>query len=261
MKTLEKNLRYLFVRKSSRREIKTKLLRLGIVKPSTAEYLIRDLLGDSSAAHDENQLNVLKRLELLNSVGEDIIVDLRSNNGAKPKYDDFWNVVAEYIDTKTAVDDRRHGGINAKGGVVVNMALAGSYADLYRQCVKIAHKSNINAIPTYAWFLLQFWPSSASASKLLHYTGRFKVKRMVQARILRKHNVDLHYNNAIFSFLKKRAKRYVESTTFVTADAKCKVSVGEPGFPIAAVARGKKVIVGENEVVAVGDHDLSRNYH
>ena len=40
---------------------------------------------------------------------------------------------------------------------------------------------------------------------------------------MRKHNVDLHYNNAIFSFLKKRAKQYAKSTTFVTADAKCKV--------------------------------------
>ena len=138
------------------------------------------------------------------------------------------------------------------------MALAGSYADLYCQCVKISQENNINAIPSYAWYLLQFWPSSATASKLLHYTGRFKVKRMVQARIMRKHNDDLHYNNAIFSFLKTRAKQYAKSTTFVTADAKCKVPVGEPGFPIAAVARGKKVIVGENEVVAVGDHDFSK---
>ena len=81
---------------------------------------------------------------------------------------------------------------------------------------------------------------------------------MVQARVLRKHNVDLHYNNALFSFMKKRAKKYVDSTTFVTADAKCKVSVGEPGFPIAAVARGKQVIVAENEVMAVGDHDFSK---
>ena len=44
----------------------------------------------------------------------------------------------------------------------------------------------------------------------------------------------------------------------ISADTKCKVSVGEPGFPIAAVSRGKAVIVGRNEVFKVGDHDFSK---
>ena len=99
-------------------------------------------------------------------------------------------------------------------------------------------------------------------NNLLEYSSAQQIytdiKRMVQTRIMRKHNVDLHYDNAIFSFLKKRAKKYAGSTTFVTADANCKVPVGEPGFPIVAVARGKKVIVGENEVITVGDHDFSK---
>ena len=163
---------------------------------------------------------------------------LRANNGSAPKFEAFWDVVAKDIETQTASDDRRHDGVTPDGIVVVNMALAASYADLYRKCVKIAQQNNINTVPKYAWFLLQFWPPSSSVSKLTHYTVCFKVKMMVQARILRKDDVDLHYNNAIFSFLKKRAKRYSLSTTFVTAVAKCKVSVGEPGCPIAAVARG-----------------------
>ena len=41
-------------------------------------------------------------------------------------------------------------------------------------------------------------------------------------------------------------------------DDKAKVPVGEPGFPLAAVTRGKKVVVGENQVFLVGDHDFSR---
>ena len=133
-------------------------------------------------------------------VGEDIVVDLRANNGAAPKFEAFWDVVAKHIVTQTASDDRRHDGVTPDGNVVVNMALAASSADLYRKCVNIAQQNNINTVPTYAWFLLQFWPPSSSVSKLMHYTGRFKVKRIVQARILRKHNVDLHYNNAIFPF-------------------------------------------------------------
>ena len=43
----------------------------------------------------------------------------------------------------------------------------------------------------------------------------------------------------------------------ISADAKCKVSVGEPDYPIAAVSRGKAVIVGKNETFKVGDHDYS----
>ena len=36
------------------------------------------------------------------------------------------------------------------------------------------------------------------------------------------------------------------------------VKVGEPGNPLAAVDRGKMVVVGLNESFQVGDHDFSR---
>ena len=65
---------------------------------------------------------------------------------------------------------------------------------------------------------------------------------MVQARILRKHNSDSHYANAIYSFLRKRASN----------------QVGEPDFPIASVMHGKAVIVGSNQTFKVGDHDFSK---
>ena len=49
-----------------------------------------------------------------------------------------------------------------------------------------------------------------------------------------------------------------ENVVIVSADAKCKVSIGEPGTPIAAVTRGKRVIVGINESFQVTDHDFSK---
>ena len=52
----------IFIRKSSRREIKNKLLCLGVSNPSAAEYLMREISGDSSAATNESQLSTLKRL-------------------------------------------------------------------------------------------------------------------------------------------------------------------------------------------------------
>ena len=32
----------------------------------------------------------------------------------------------------------------------------------------------------------------------------------------------------------------------------------EPGFPVAAAERGRQVIVSENEIIAVGDHDFTK---
>ena len=69
--------------------------------------MIRTLLGDASALHDLNQVSILQGFNDYVSFGEDIICDLRENNARKPKFDEFWNIVKEYIENKTAVNDRR----------------------------------------------------------------------------------------------------------------------------------------------------------
>ena len=141
---------------------------------------------------------------------------------------------------------------------MANMALALSYADLYRTCVDIASSKDSDIqIPTYQWFLLQFWSTSKSQSRILH-TGRLNVRRMVQSRVFRKDNPDMHYTNAIYSFLKERAQFNSCCCAMVGADAKCKVSLGEPGISTAAVSRGKKVLVGCRQSMQVLDHDFSK---
>ena len=171
------------------------------------------------------------------------------------------------INNKTAVDDRRHNNVDEERNLVVNMAMALSYRDLYRTCVtKAKNAGDADSpipIPTYTWFLLQFRPCPKTMSNMIRYTGRFKVKRMVQARILRKTNVDSHYTNALYSFLKERAETFKSHVAMISCDAKCKVSVGEPGTPIASVSRGKRgggggVIVGVNQTLQVSDHDYSK---
>ena len=62
----------------------------------------------------------------------------------------------------------------------------------------------------------------------------------------------------LYSFMKERALKYRDTTAMVSSDAKCKISVGEPGTPIAAVSRGKRVLVGLNETLQVTDHDYSK---
>ena len=46
--------------------------------------------------------------------------------------------------------------------------------------------------------------------------------------------------------------------TLVSADDKHKVKVGEPSYPLAAAEHGKQVILGPNQIMAVGDHDFSK---
>ena len=143
------------------------------------------------------------------------------------------------------MDDRRHAGVEGDT-VVLNMAIASSHASIYGECVEKAGQSGIE-VPSYTWFLLQFWPCSCTAANMLHYMGRFKVKRMNQARLFCKNNPDAHYCNAIYNFMKHRAIKHRSDSTFFSTDTKCKVSVGEPDFLSASVSRGKKVVVGVNE--------------
>ena len=44
----------------------------------------------------------------------------------------------------------------------------------------------------------------------------------------------------------------------MSADAKCKVPVGEPDFPIALVNHDKRVIIGNSKTFMVSDHDFTK---
>ena len=81
---------------------------------------------------------------------------------------------------------------------------------------------------------------------------------MVQAHLFRKSNLDAHHANSIYKFLKERAVKNRQNVAFFSADAKCKVPVGEPGCPTATVTRGKKVIVGNSEKFYVADHGFTK---
>ena len=109
---------------------------------------------------------------------EDVVCDLRINNVRPPKFEDFWSIVDDVIKEKTAVDRRHATPVNDGEDVLVNIAILNSYADLYRQCMRIAERKGVD-IPAEQWFLLQFWPCSRTTSKMVQYTGRFKVRRMV----------------------------------------------------------------------------------
>ena len=81
-----------FYSRAMLKEIQHKRKRLGLVKAHQAVFVIKDLLGDDSAKHSENHWAVLHGLDIDVPCGEDIIVDLRKNNGNKPNFEKFWEV-------------------------------------------------------------------------------------------------------------------------------------------------------------------------
>ncbi|CAG8442561.1 3552_t:CDS:1 [Scutellospora calospora] len=81
---------------------------------------------------------------------------------------------------------------------------------------------------------------------------------MVQTRQLRANHPNSHYASAIFQYEKEFAIKFRNITTLVFLDDKHRCKIGEPGHPIAAVERGKRVIVGKDTTFAVSDHDFAK---
>lgn len=91
-----------------------------------------------------------------------------------------------------------------------------------------------------------------------HYSGKLDIKFMVQSRQLRKSHEDAHYASAIFRYQREMAVKFRNHSVFICMDDKHRISIGEPSYPVAAVDRGKKVIVGRNQAFMVADHDFTR---
>ena len=160
----------------------------------------------------------------------DIVLDLRASNGRQDnRFDVFWNECQTFLneDLGTAVDDRRH-------DLITHLACAISIRDLVEQVKQRCPPHTL--IPSNEWVRLQFWPKTPTATKAVQHTGRFKLKFMVQQC----HHVDSHYASAS---LREYSITVCEYCAFVCLDDKHKIKVGEPGYPVAATERGRRVPV------------------
>ena len=223
------------------------------VKPMEARCIYKDLTGDLSAPETSEQRVIDEKVKTaLELQDPDIITDLREHNQGQPiKYSLFFDEAKKYIENvvETAVDDRRHTDIQ-------HLATAISVRDLLNQVKDKCPDGT--PIPSEQWLRLQFAPKNPSSKASLQYTGNLHVKYQVQSRQLRKSHIDLQYASAIFRYMKDFAVLFRDNTVFVCMDDKHHCKVGEPGHPVAAVDRGKRVIVGENSVFAVSDHDFTK---
>ena len=211
--------------------------------------------GDSSAASQLSEEDVDRRVRLFLELEDpDVIPDLRcaqSSHREKSKYDVFWAETEKYLqeDIGLAVDERRD-------SQVTHLVRVISVRDLLEQVA--ARCPPETPIPCRSWLSLQFWPKNNHAQTHLHYTGRFNVKYMVQARQFRKDHEDSHYAAAVFRYQRELAVMFREYSTFHCMDDKHHVKVGEPGYPVAAAERGRRVLVRRDKIFTVGDHDCTK---
>ena len=86
-------------------------------------------------------------------------------------------------------------------------------------------------------------PILAKRSCCVKLHGRMKVLYMIQQRLICKSPEDDHYCACIFKYAKEYAAKLRDIATFICTDDKHKISVGEPGYPLASVPRGTRVLV------------------
>ena len=154
---------------------------------------------------------------------------------------------------ETAVDDQRH-------GEHTHLAKAISVRDLLEQVTKQCPEGT--AVPSKQWLQLQFWPKNPTSKSVLQYAGKLNVKFMIQPRQprqLRKEHIDSHYCAALFCYLKEFSVMFCDHCSLFFIDDKHRCKVGEPGLPVAAVERGKQVVVSTSgKKFAVADHDFTK---
>ena len=260
--TIQQELKECFPRyhtRAMRREFIHSFGKATHAKPAFLREAYRRLTDDASAARTLEEAQVNSRVaQLLDTEDPDLAWDLRLCNTGRPEvYSAFLEECQCYIASavETAVDDRRHDTVDKSGEVITHLARALSARDLHDEVSKQCPPNT--PIPSPQWLRYQFWPRRVSSTSQ-QYTGRLKLKHMVQSRQLRHNHVDSHYASALFRYEREFAVKYRQHSTFVCQDDKHSIKVGEPGYPVAAVERGKQVLVGLNERMVVGDHDFTK---
>ncbi len=245
-----------FSTRAMRKAMFTKFGRISpVTKPSVLRCYYRELTGDRGAASNATEEEVDRKVkQLLDMEPEDVrtLTDLAEvSTQQKTKFDVFWSECAKFLseDIGLAVDDRRH-------DCVTHLAKAISVRDLLEQVQ--ARCPPDCPIPSQEWLRLQFWPKTPRTHAALHYTGRLNVKFMIQQRQFRKEHEDGHYAAALFRYEREYSVRMRDHCNFVCVDDKHRAKVGEPGYPVAAAERGRRVIVARNSTFEVGDHDFTK---
>ncbi|KAJ8375554.1 hypothetical protein SKAU_G00061340, partial [Synaphobranchus kaupii] len=209
----------------------------------------RRLTGDSTAADSTNEAEVDSRIaRILDEEDPQLIWDLRGHNqGRSEEYEVFLQHCQNYIHTsvETAVDERRHDTI-ADDDVVTHLATALSVRDLHEEVCKQCPDGT--KVPSIQWLRLQFWPRKPTAKTAARYTGRLKVKFMVQARQFRSNHVAaVERGKSVLAALGKRLTVADHDFTRLSMTPSVSLLIDVPDSIEGSFHRGKVfVILKEN---------------
>ena len=183
--------------RAMRKEMYKKFGRISAqTKPLALRWFYKEISNDQSAAATTDQAEIDKRVQLaIDMEDPDIVIDLREHNtGRAAQFDTFWDECGKYLNEEigVAVDERRHSTLTHLGRAI-------SVRDLVDQ-VKSRCPEN-TSVPSVEWTRLQFWPKTPAAKSAMQYTGKFRMKFMVQQRQWRSTHMDSHYAAAIFRYV------------------------------------------------------------
>ena len=137
-------------------------------KPSILREIYKNLTGDYSADSNQHESEIHERIkEVLDAEDDQLIWNLRINNGRPEQYIPFLEQCQKYIAAKveTAVDEPT----NTNGEVITHMATALNARTLYDEGVKQCPEGT--DIPSKKWLKWKFWPRNAGNMSSRRYTG------------------------------------------------------------------------------------------
>ena len=169
-------------------------------------------------------------------------------NGNKgDKYDTFGAAASDEVDTLgVASADRRGTALYCAQPVSVRDFVE-RVVDRLRERQREKNEVELPPIPSVKWVNFQFMPRDSTALLALRYTGRLKMKRVVQSRTLRSLHADDHFCNSLnvnvnefmveiggalenqMHTLPESERPLLSPAQSVAGDDKSKVACGEPG--------------------------------
>ena len=90
------------------------------------------------------------------------------------------------------------------------------------------------------------------------YPGKIKIVYMIMGRQFRATHPDVHHASAIWRYAREFSVRFHDQIKLLCQDDTHVVKVGKPGLPVAAVERGKQVLVSKDQLLEVSDHDFTK---
>ena len=203
--------------------------------------------------------------------------ELKESDGEK--FVAFWEECAKYLELEvgTGAEERR----TASDGSVSFASSVISVPILIREVAKRLHAQpghEQDPIPSRSCVELQFHPRCPAKLSAGRFTGRLKVRREVQSRILRKSNPDAHACNALAKYCKtktvmlrdlareldhQRSEGEVRLASLILArgsDDKEAMPFGPPGLPISSGVKtfGPVLTNIDSKGLLTLDHDAGR---